>query len=94
MTGGAKFTYSRDKGRSRPSASRGTISPHYCLHRDKALKKKKFFDEDEGVSPPLFTPASTSGMRQKKTLGQALYRKSHDTSPSPSIINPVRIKRG
>jgi hypothetical protein len=66
MTGGAKFTYSRDKGRSRPSASRGTISPHYCLHRDKALKKKKFFDEDEGVSPPLFTPASTSGMRQKK----------------------------
>jgi hypothetical protein len=31
---------------------------------------------------------------KKKTLGQALYRKSHDTSPSPSVINPVRIKRG
>ena len=94
MTGGAKFTYSRDKGRSQPSASRGTISPT-IVSIETRLSRKKSSSMRMRESPLPSSPRPLLVVwDKKKTLGQALYRKSHDTSPSPLVINPVRIKRG
>jgi len=55
-TGGAKFTYSRDKGRSRPSASKRAISSIICLHGDKALKNKKVLWWGWGSLPSFLHP--------------------------------------